>query len=70
MMLLAYVLMLPILKQKYPVLDAEKAEEARLKKNMSAEKANAYAETLQLLSELQKVIIITKKVKSNKFINT
>ncbi|RZC45058.1 hypothetical protein C5167_038003 [Papaver somniferum] len=30
------------------------AEEARLKKNMSAEKANAYAETLQLLSELQK----------------
>ncbi|XP_026391217.1 uncharacterized protein LOC113286811 [Papaver somniferum] len=39
---------------KYPVLDAEKAEEARLKKNMSAEKANAYAETLQLLSELQK----------------
>ncbi|XP_026424435.1 uncharacterized protein LOC113320728 [Papaver somniferum] len=46
--------MLPILKQKYPVLDAEKAEEARLKKNMSAEKAKAYAETLQLLSELQK----------------
>ncbi|XP_026409812.1 uncharacterized protein LOC113304906 [Papaver somniferum] len=39
---------------KYPVLDAEKAEEARLKKNMSAEKAKAYAETLQLLSELQK----------------
>ncbi|XP_026384884.1 uncharacterized protein LOC113280480 [Papaver somniferum] len=49
----SYVLMLPILKQ-YPVLDAEKAEEARLKKNMSAEKAKAYAETLQLLSELQK----------------
>ncbi|XP_026400573.1 uncharacterized protein LOC113296481 [Papaver somniferum] len=46
---------------KYPVLDAEKAEEARLKKNMSAEKAKAYAETLQLLSELQKIIIITKK---------
>ncbi|RZC83835.1 hypothetical protein C5167_046623 [Papaver somniferum] len=39
---------------KYPVLDVEKAEEARLKKNMSTEKANAYAETLQLLSELQK----------------
>ncbi|XP_026432601.1 uncharacterized protein LOC113329960 [Papaver somniferum] len=54
MMLLAYVLMLPILKQKSPVLDAEKAEEARLKKDMSAEKANAYAETLQLLSKLQK----------------
>ncbi|RZC47093.1 hypothetical protein C5167_040032 [Papaver somniferum] len=38
--------------QSLPVLHAEKAEEARLKKNMSAEKANAYAETLQLLSEL------------------
>ncbi|XP_026399209.1 probable serine/threonine-protein kinase kinX [Papaver somniferum] len=44
---------LPI-PQKSLVLDVEKGEEALLKKIKSAEKANAYAETLEILAELQK----------------